>query len=352
MMKFLKYLLLCSFTVVLATACNKGIDPITKVEPGTDASAPVVTISYPTEGTLLRVKEDVTSININLSVTDDIEIQSISVKLDGTEITKYISFKDYRIALEKYLYNNVTNGTHTLTITATDLSGKSSSKSVGFEKAAPYKATYSGEVFYMPFDGDFMELLSCAYATKVGSPDVAAGKKGTAYIGASDSYLTFPSAGIVGNELSIVFWYKVNASPDRAGIISISPTGEDRAHGFRFAREASGADQHLFLNFGNGTGETWMNPFATITPDGTWKHIGISISGTHATTYIDGVVATETDYSGPIDWTGCSSISIGSGAPNFAYWGHAYDKSLIDELRMFNKALSATEVQTIYNAEK
>jgi hypothetical protein len=48
-----------------------------------------------------------------------------------------------------------------------------------------------------------------------------------------------------------------------------------------------------------------------------------------------------------IDWTGCDAISIGSGAPNFAYWDHKSDLSFIDDLRFFNKVLTLAEIETI-----
>ena len=40
-----------------------------------------------------------------------------------------------------------------------------------------------------------------------------------------------------------------------------------------------------------------------------------------------------------------------SGAPTFAYWNHLSDLSLMDELRIFNTALTQAEVQAIYNDE-
>ena len=36
--------------IVFAAACNEGIDPITPVDPGPDAAAPVVSVISPTEG--------------------------------------------------------------------------------------------------------------------------------------------------------------------------------------------------------------------------------------------------------------------------------------------------------------
>jgi hypothetical protein len=41
-----------------------------------------------------------------------------------------------------------------------------------------------------------------------------------------------------------------------------------------------------------------------------------------------------------------------SGAPRFTEWNHKSDLSLMDELRIFSKSLTQTEVQAIYNAEK
>ena len=347
-MKNLKNIIVCLFILVFAAACNEGIDPITAVAPGADASAPVVTIKYPTEGVKIQVPELVTSMNIQFEATDDIELKSISVLMDGTEITSYSEFKDYRRAVKEYLYNKVTNGTHTLTIKATDLDGKVTNTSVKFEKKPPYTPLYAGETFYMPFDGDYVEKISFQAATVVGGPGFAGtGLKGiNAYAGAADSYLSFPLAGLTGTEFSAEMWVKLNATPDRAGILSISPAGEDRSKGVRFFREGSATEQRFKLNVGTGAGETWNDGGIVKTSTTDWVHLAFTVSQTTCTVYINGAVATSVPTSA-IDWTGCSTISIFSGAPNFAYWNHNSDLSKFDELRLFNKALTQTEIQNI-----
>lgn len=360
-MKSLKYLIFCFITIVLAAACNKGIDPITQIAPGEDVLAPVVTISYPTEGTLLRVKEDVTSLNVNFNVSDDIEIQSISVKLDGAEIKNYSGsdFTDYRIVPRQYLYNNVANGDHTLNITATDISGKSTSKSVNFKKAPAYKPIYPGEIFYMPFDGDFMELISCTFPGVVEHPAITTGKHGTAYIGAAGDYLTWPATGMLGSEFSAAFWYKINAVPDRAGILTISPprlsaTDDDRTKGFRLFREGGATNQTIKLNVGKGSDESWFDggASATLNPaTAGWVHVAFTISSAECVVYFNGQVVAHGAFTG-VSWTGCDNLSIGSGAPRFIGWSHLGDASLIDELRIFNKALTLAEIQTLFNAGK
>ncbi len=349
-MKTIHYILINLLIVVFA--CDNGIDPISYVAPGNDETAPAVVISYPAEGTRIKVKESVTSINIQFEVTDDIEIQEITLSLDGTEIKSFDTFKDYRRLLGEYLYDALTDGSHLLTIKATDLTGKNTSKSVNFEKEPPYVPIFDGETFYMPFDGDYTELISQDLATKVGSPGFNDnGVYGKAYAGATDGYLTFPVEEIKADEFSAAFWMKLDVSAAKAGLISISPAGEDRTKGLRFFREGDAVTQRFKLNVGRNGGETWNDGGTVNAASGDWIHLAFTISAGSCVVYINGTAVNTAAMDGAIDWTGCSTVSIGSGAPDFSYWGHESDLSLLDELRFFNKALSMEEVKDVMAAE-
>lgn len=358
-MKALRLITYAAMTAALAIGCDEGIDPITPVPPGEDVAAPTVTVSYPGEGTLIRVKEDVAPVNIEFQVEDDIEIATITLTLDGTEIGAVSDFKDYRRALESFTYDNLTNGAHTLVVTATDMSGKSTSTTVNFEKVEPYQPVYDGETFYMPFDGDFIDLVNIVEGTKVGSPGFSdEGKLGKAYKGAADAYLTYPTANIATDEFSAVFWYKLNGTPDRSGILTISPPDPDhpaapnnRTKGFRLFREAAGDKQRIKLNVGNGETDGWFDGGAAADLDPTvdeWVHIAFTIANGHTTVYINGNIVSEGDFDG-VDWTDCDVLSIASGAPRFTEWGHLSDQSLYDELRLFNRALTQEEIQAMMN---
>ena len=353
-MKVIKYILTLMVALVFATACDEGyLDPITKVDPGADASAPVVSIKSPVEGYAIEVDSLIASVLIQFEATDDIELKSVSVLMDGAEIKGLTSFKDYRRAVQEFRYKNVATGNHVLTIKATDLKDKTTIKTVNFSKKPPYIPLYNGEVFYMPFNGDFIEKITFKEATKVGSPgftDISL-KGSKAYAGATDSYLTFPMTGLKSQEFSGAFWYKVNASPDRSGILNASPAGEDRTKGFRLFREGSASKQRIKLNVGTGTGETWNDGQEIAAPGTNWVHIAFTISKTKAIIYINGSVAGEVANTG-LDWTGCDVLGIASGAPNFTYWNHKYDLSQYDELRLFNKALTQDEIQTIMGNDK
>ncbi len=343
--------------LLFVLGCDDGyIDDISRVDPGPDVDAPTVTINYPNEGTEIQVYEEVTSVNIDFEVTDDIEIQTISVMLDDNEILRMNDFKDYRKVIEEFEYDNLTTGDHELTITATDIDGKVTSKTVNFAKVPPYVTKYDGEMFYMPFEGDYVELVNVVFPTEVGNPGFAGeGKVGmNAYAGAEGSYLTYPTENLeLGNEFSAVFWMKVNAVPDRAGVLVIGPPDEanpdaqnNRTSGFRFFRENAGGQQRFKLNIGTGAGESWFDGGAAADVDPAldeWRHFAFSISGSHAEVYIDGELVKEDDFPG-IDWTNTDVLSIMSGAPRFTGWGHLSDQSYMDELRLFNKALTQAEI--------
>ncbi|MFD1161162.1 LamG domain-containing protein [Hwangdonia seohaensis] len=362
-MKTFKNKFIVLLSLLLVYSCDNGIDPITEVDPGADASAPQINLKYPTDGTKIKVNEPIASINIEFEVTDDIEVANIDVLIDNNQVATMNDFKDYRRVLADVPFNNVTTGVHELKIVATDLGGQTTTVTANFEKEPPYVPIFANEVLYMDFESDYTEFISVTKATAVGNPGFAGEglASNNAYAGAEDSYLTLPTSTLqLGTELSAVFWHKVNASPDRAGVLVIGPPDVDNANypdvqnnrknGFRFFRENAGGNQRFKLNVGRGDGDTWVDGGAAADVDpakGEWVNMAFTISATEARVYINGVLVRESALSSPVDWTGCDVLSIMSGAPRFTGWNHKSDQSFMDELRLFNVALSQSEIQNI-----
>lgn len=374
-MKIFKYLLAVAAFATVIAACDEGIDPITAVPPGDDTASPTVNITYPAEGTLIRVKEEVTPIDIRFEVVDDIEIQSVSVQLDGTSIAEYSEFKDYRRALQSYRYESLTNGPHTLTITATDLSGKSTSQEVTFEKVEPYQPIYDGEVFYMPLDDEVLELISITQATVVGSPSFVPGKVGKAvrFDAANKAYMLFPSDAVSAvSSFSVSFWTHpefVDSNSDGGidGILGLA--NFSNVSGFWgnldwFVENGSNPSAALIkahVTNGNG-GETWIEVPGVTNFFGEWTHHVLTYDATaeEFVYYIDAVpVATvAAGWDGPLAFADGGpmvfgtvhfmtnpSLTTGSGAQDWA----SYLTGSLDEIRIFNKGLSQAEVEQIYN---
>lgn len=363
-MNFTSKIIAVAFLASASACTDSYIDELNYVAPGEDETAPQIAISYPVEGTLIRVTEDVTAITAKFEVQDDIEIASITLSIDGKEIGSYNDFKDYRRAALQVPVDNITNGPHTMTISANDITDKTTVSTVTFDKVPPYKSEYENEIFYIPFDGEYVDLVTISPANEVGNPGFAGQSvAGTnAYAGATGAYLTYPGASLANPEFSASFWYKINNVPDRAGILVMGPIDEanpqnmnNRTAGFRLFREGSATRQTFKLNVGTGTSENWFDggDAASIDPTTSteWIHLAFTISADQCTLYINGNIASQGSYPG-ISWEGCDLLSIGSGAPRFAGWGHLSDLSFLDELRIFDKALSQAEVQEIMNDEQ
>jgi hypothetical protein len=209
----------------------------------------------------------------------------------------------------------------------------------------------------MPFDGTFTNAVTNNEATAVGSPAFAGESAlGTdAYSGAVDSYLTSSITGLFENQFSGAFWYKVEATADRAGILIVSPpmngTENDLTAGFRLIREGSATEQRIKLHVGTDGGNVWNDGDIIDVTAGEWVHIAFTVSDTATLIYFNGTAVANigdmTDKT--ISWTNCTDLSIGSGAPNFIGWNHLSDTSLIDELYLFDRLLTVDEIQAIMN---
>ena len=352
-MKLIKNIFFVAAAAMLAVSCEQGIDPITAVDPGPDGSSPVVTVKLPTENYEIKTGELVSPVKIDFEVTDDIELGNVAVKFDGVDIKTYSSadYKDYRRLIDTLVYDNVTMGNHTISIVAADLAGKTTTKTIAISKVPPYSPKYDGEVFYMPFEGDYMEMISFKAATVTGTPGFADdGLQNTkAYKGVADSYLTYPISSFKGNEFTVGLWVNLNASPDRSGIITVGATPDNRNNGFRLFREGSATEQRIKLNVGIGTGEVWNDGDVVNPKTGDWVHVAIAVTATENTIYINGTPVRTSVMASPINWDGCSNMEIGSGGPTFSYWNHKSDLSKYDEMRIFNRALTAGEIQNLIN---
>lgn len=353
-MKYLnfKYIGLLLAILFLGSCEYDNIDPITKVDPGADAADPAVNITYPLEGTTIKVIEETTSVNIKFEVTDDIEIDNIEILVDGNPVTTLNEFTDYRIVKATVPYDNLANGEHTVTVKATDIAGNTTTKTVNFSKEPPYTPKFSGEIFYMPFDGDYTDLVTLKTANEVGDPgftnDAFLGT--AAYQGAPESYITYPLAeNFLGEEFTAAFWYQVKGDPSRAGIL-VAGADENRTQGFRLFREGSADEQRLKLNVGTGTGESWNDGGVLDVDAGDWVYVTVTVTPTESKIYFNGNLMNTGTLAAPIDWTGVEKLTIGSGGETFSYWDHKYDSSPIDELRFFDHALTQEEIQGLINA--
>ena len=362
-MKILRNLSLIAMFAYLVTAVScGGDDEPTQPDDVEDLESPVVTIHSPADGSKVSSLDATTSVPIKFTVTDDVELASVVVDFEGTQVAEITTFTDFRNYTGEVEQEEVGDGTYTITVTATDLSGKSTSETSTFEKVTsnPY-TPLDNEVFYMAFEGNYLESVSEEEATVVGSPEFAGeGKEGdNAYKGAADSYLTFGTENLQSSVMTISFFMKVNPEPERGGILVMGPPDPVntefqnlRTSGFRIFREPRG-DQGLQIIKANvGTGETdfWLDggDLATVDPSANeWNHFALVIDETTAALYIDGALVSSNSEHVGMSLAGCDILSIMAGEPRFTEWDHLADQSYLDELKIFSKALTEQELSDL-----
>lgn len=357
MKHILRYISVGIILTLSFTACKKGyIDPISEVPAGSDEAAPTVEIVSPSSDVQYPAATDASDFDFKFNVKDDIELGKVEIFLNNNLLKSYNSFVDYRSMTGIYTYPGLEVGSHTFKVIATDLKGKSTTESYTFN-VTKYNKVLESETLYVPFNpgGDYKDLINFVSPGTAGVPattNATGGKKGAAYQGATDAYLSFPIAGLYGpnNEMSFSFWYKLNNVPDRSGLVvvgnpSVQATSDDesRKYGFRLFRE--NASQDLTINVGTTSQENWIGAGSISANVGIWKYMTVTISTTETKIYVDGVQVGSGTYPSKLELDGCSTIVLGSGGPTFSYWDHKSDLSLYDEFRVFNKVLTPADIQ-------
>ena len=146
-------------------------------------------------------------------------------------------------------------------------------------------------------------------------------------------------------QISVEAWVK----PDSASINDfdspVMKTSNDNwTDGYGLFYRSSGSTISFFVNSWGGA------PAAAIALD-RWTHVVGTYDGTTISLYLNGALAASTPYSTPIAHTG-NALYIGSGTtgsgstgPPGYFWGGS-----IDDVSVYSKALTATEIQVHYDS--
>ncbi|GAA0892986.1 hypothetical protein GCM10009122_26650 [Fulvivirga kasyanovii] len=357
---------------IFAFGCDDGyIDDISAVDPGPDESAPVVTISNPVGDVFIPFTENSTDVTFKFQATDDIEVKSVTIALDGAELASFSGFVDYRNANNSFTYEDLPIGEHTVAVTAIDPSGKETTESVTFIVTNEYFPE-DGEIFYMPFEGDvFLDIISEKSATTSGAPGFADGIKGNALSldAANESYILFPGDTLAGVEnFTLSFWAKVDYVGDESGIdgsfglVSLSNVSsfwgniEVLVDGGNLT---NGANMKAHVT--NGASETWVTGITNLTNIfGQWSNHTLTYDATSSEIkyYINGELKSTTPaaWTGPLAFENVGPMVFGTyqfqttpsltSATGSQPWA-SFLTGEIDEVRIFNRALSADEIQAL-----
>ena len=178
------------------------------------------------------------------------------------------------------------------------------------------------------------------------STDVPFSTSGNAYSVqfTGSNRIEVPSSAIInpGNELTVAFWMKSGTNGYGYGRL-ISKDGESTSSpGWLVQRNNGGTSIAIRLDTSAGA-----NQMTTITNvlDNTWHYIAFVVNNGSVTAYKDGALVTTRTYNvgGGFMNTGVP-LEIGSGNA-----GSGLLTGMVDEVRLFDAALSASQISALYN---
>jgi plastocyanin len=195
----------------------------------------------------------------------------------------------------------------------------------------------SGMVGWFPGDGNAREIANGNNGTLHGGAIFAAGEVGQAFsFNGIDAYVQTPDTGLPSGSAArtIDFWTKPNVSNARTPVI--------------YGGFAASSSFYIILIGNNACIGMWTGGDvcgSTNVADGNWHHLALTYDGAStATLYVDG--AFETSETRTYNTVLSGRLYIGSTVEGSG----EYYNGLVDEVEIFNRGLSASEIQGIVNA--
>jgi concanavalin A-like lectin/glucanase superfamily protein len=202
----------------------------------------------------------------------------------------------------------------------------------------------AGLVAYYPLDGDASDAAGDHDGTISGTPDFVAGFEGQAIDLATNAtvaqYISVAYAeDLALNSFTVAAWINVKDLDDLRGILG-TRFNSDNTFDFKVSS--------TFVHGDIGDGSAWLNTAldidaahgGVISVD-TWHHIAYAIDAAAGTAevYLDGVLGATLNFTGtPLLMKSDQELRIGNSS------GVEYMNGMIDEVRIYNRALSAAEV--------
>ena len=197
---------------------------------------------------------------------------------------------------------------------------------------------------------DSVTLLT-ATATSTGLAFVA-DRKGisNSALSFTGGYLTLASAVYFNGDFTVTVWAQVNSFNSWSRVIDCSVTASPGITSDNVFVSVSGGTSGspiLGITNYNSGGDVYTWTGTQLWTIGVWAHLAITLSGSTSTLYFNNVQQTQNTQVVPRGYTRPSSF-IGYSR----YGADGLLNAYLDDLRLFSRALSTTELTNIYNFYK
>ncbi|HTR37098.1 MAG TPA: LamG-like jellyroll fold domain-containing protein [Bryobacteraceae bacterium] len=316
--------------------------PATTTTLGPSSPPPTVSITQPSPNSMLSGTQTVSA---TASASSGLSIASVQFQLDGNNLGSAVTAAPYNVAWDT---SSTLNGSHTLTAIAKDSSGSmTTSAGVMVTVSNPAGSPPTGGLIgYWTFDAG---VGTTAYDSSGSNHNGSV--NGAAWVaGYNGPALKFNGStnSVVTNNIALAQTFSISAwvNPTVLTQIAYARIAETQYNvGLSLGVSASGTSYKFIVNNGAGARGSCGASFGCAqggTVKAGWHLVTATYDGSTAVLYVDGAqVATET-FTAPLNTNLPLYIARYYGGTGYGWNG------AIDELRLYNRALSSTEVAAIY----
>jgi hypothetical protein len=298
-----------------------------------DTTPPAVSITAPDDQSTVTG-----SITVSASASDDVGIASVRFTLDGNALGGIQTAPPYSI-----VWNTATtsNDSHTLTAIATDAAGNTAEAAV-LVAVSNTAETPNGLVAAYGFNeaAGMLQVTDASgqgnTGTIAGATRIASGKFGGALsFDGTSAWVTVADAASLDltTGITIEAWVRPTALTGWRSVVM-----KESAAGLAYSLY-SGNDAMRAAGYVNVNEDIGVTATSAMVLD-IWTHLTFTYDGSMLRMFVNGAEVSSQAASGAAAST-AGVLRIGGNA----YWGE-YFKGIIDEVRLYNRALTATEIQT------
>jgi hypothetical protein len=296
-----------------------------------DTTAPTVALTAPAAGSVIGPT------TISATAADAIGVASVQFRLDGADLGSPDTAAPYSLSWDT---TTAPDGLHSLTAVARDASGNATTSA-----AVAVDVSNTGVVAAYGFDeasgATATDVVSSFNGTISGATRVAAGRYGGAlsFDGVND-WVTVPHASALNLSagMTIEAWVKPSALTSWRGVVA-----KEQAAALPYALYASTTTDTPGASL--VTNSVTRNVAAAPTLGlNTWTHLAMTWDGSVVRLYVDGAEIASGPAPGTL-LTSTGNLRIGGNALRGEFFA-----GLIDEVRIYDRALSATRIGADMNA--
>jgi hypothetical protein len=290
-----------------------------------DTTAPTVSVTAPADNASLSG-----TVSVTADAADAVGVQSVQFKLNGQDLESADTSAPFSI---NWNTTTAADGRHTLTAVARDASGNSTTAT-----EIDVEVHNTGVVAAYGFDEasgtDAIDTVNTNTGTIAGATRVADGRFGKAlsFDGTNDQVTIAPSGALnLSGGMTLEAWIKPTTLENWRTVILKENSGT-LTYGLFASTDAQVPAGSVFTN-----AEYRASAVAGVALS-TWTHIAMSWDGTTLKTFVDGAEVASQPAPAPL-LVSSGQVRIGGESVRNGWFN-----GLIDEVRIYSRALSATEI--------